>query len=201
MLAKTLLPLLGLLSLSAAAPFGQEKGVSHLNTFSKRSDFAEWGAGANWQITDAGNVFATFDNGVHFVLQNDGNFVVYDGNGKAVWNSKTPYYSCSPDSNGNPGNCVLAFQGDGNFVLYVNGQPKWSTNTGGKGATLLLQDTKPYIVVYNNAGNYAYTSGGAPHVPDPREPGGAAGAGGGGLGTLCREVECVVVHLPERSVV
>ena len=130
-----------------------------------------------------------------FALQNDGNFVVYDKNGKALWASHTTGYTCNGDPNGN---CLLTFQGDGNFVLYVNGQPKWDTKSAGKGVSLLLQDTKPYIAVYNAAGNYVYTSGGAPRVPDPRDPGGAegggGGGGGGGLGTLCSTGKCVIVY-------
>lgn len=57
MLPKTILRSLALFGLAAAAPLD------------KRSDFAEWAVGANWQIRDAGSFFATFDNGVKFALQ------------------------------------------------------------------------------------------------------------------------------------
>ncbi|MFT3776245.1 MAG: hypothetical protein QM820_63685 [Minicystis sp.] len=54
------------------------------------------------------------------VVQNDGNFVVYDGGGTPVWASNT---------NGNPG-AFLALQDDENLVLYAaHGPAIWSSDT------------------------------------------------------------------------
>ena len=192
--------LFSLFTSTLAAPRLQTSSGAHLPgpLLVKRDDFAEWGVGADWNIRDAGNFFATFDNGVKFALQNDGNFVIYDANSKVLWASNTAGHSCSSGSNGN---CLLTFQGDGNFVLYVNNSPVWSTKTQNKGVSLLLQDTKPYISVYNAAVNYVYSSGGRPPVPDEREPGGAAGGGGGGLGTLCkvRFLSCLVFSAHRKA--
>ena len=190
MLLEKILYILPLLGLGITIPLEQSSSTTHLNKLARRSDFAEWGVGADWQIRNAGSFFAAFDNGVKFALQNDGNFVIYDQNSKALWSSHTSGHTCSSGDNGN---CLLTFQGDGNFVLYVNGKPKWDTKTANKGATLLLQDTPPYIVVYGTNGGPVFHTGGSPRVPDPKEPGGAPGAGGG-LSTLCKEAPCVVVY-------
>ena len=51
------------------------------------------------------------------VMQNDGNFVVYDARNVAIWSSGTA---------GNPG-ARLAIQDDGNLVVYrADGQPLWA---------------------------------------------------------------------------
>ena len=52
-------------------------------------------------------------------MQGDGNLVVYDENGVPRWASNTA---------GRPGS-VAAFQGDGNLMVYQNGQPLWASNT------------------------------------------------------------------------
>jgi len=53
------------------------------------------------------------------IMQNDGNLVLYTYAGKAVWSSKT---------NGNPG-AVLRVQNDGNVVIYLGRKAIWSTGT------------------------------------------------------------------------
>jgi hypothetical protein len=62
-----------------------------------------------------------FGNGNTAIMQEDGNFVLYDQTNNPVWASGT---------SGNPG-AVLAVQDDGNVVVYLNGNPLWATNTGG----------------------------------------------------------------------
>ena len=62
-----------------------------------------------------------FGNGNTAIMQDDGNFVLYDQNNQPVWASGT---------SGNPG-AHLAVQDDGNVVVYLNGNPLWATNTGG----------------------------------------------------------------------
>jgi hypothetical protein len=67
--------------------------------------------------------------GDHAVIQADGNLVVYDSDGKAVWSSNT---SSTGDPGGDPdaggahripsdANAVLAIQDDGNIVIYTDG--------------------------------------------------------------------------------
>ena len=56
-------------------------------------------------------------------MQGDGNFVLYDIHGAALWDSHTE---------GNPG-AFLAEQDDGNLVVYAaNGTPLWDTGTNGR---------------------------------------------------------------------
>ncbi|MGH7193513.1 MAG: hypothetical protein ACREJM_08270, partial [Candidatus Saccharimonadales bacterium] len=59
----------------------------------------------------------------NLVMQSDGNLVLYGTNGKAIWNSGTPGHGAS----------TLDLQGDGNVVIYgSNGRPSWSTGTNGR---------------------------------------------------------------------
>ncbi|MGE3579595.1 MAG: matrixin family metalloprotease [Vicinamibacterales bacterium] len=59
---------------------------------------------------------ASADNG-QAIFQSDGNFVVYDGTGTAIWNTVT---------HGNPG-AFMVLQNDGNLVLYsAAGEPLWT---------------------------------------------------------------------------
>ena len=88
MLAKTILPLLGLLGLGLAVPLIEASGSSeaptnHLNKRGNGIKFAEWGVGANWQI-HAGPPFATFDSGNYLVFQGDGNLVMYSAGNTAL---------------------------------------------------------------------------------------------------------------------
>ncbi|WP_185113952.1 M57 family metalloprotease [Fulvivirga imtechensis] len=53
------------------------------------------------------------------IMQNDGNLVLYDNLNRARWASNT---------HGNPGAWLVA-QNDGNVVIYRNGSPVWATNT------------------------------------------------------------------------
>lgn len=59
---------------------------------------------------------ASAENG-QAIFQSDGNFVVYDGTGRAIWNTVT---------HGNPG-AFMVLQNDGNLVLYsAAGAPLWT---------------------------------------------------------------------------
>lgn len=76
-------------------------------------------------------------------MQTDGNFVVYDGGGRALWSTRT---------NGNPG-AWLVLQTDGNLVLYrADGRVLWSTRTNGKGGRVLIMQLDANLVLYNAAG-------------------------------------------------
>lgn len=78
------------------------------------------------------------------VHQGDGNIVVYDVNGGALWSSGTQGESTN----------ALVMQNDGNLVLYTaGGSPLWDASTDGHaGATLRVQDDGN-VVVYGAAGN------------------------------------------------
>lgn len=78
--------------------------------------------------------------GGHLTLQGDGNLVVYDSNGRALWASNTTGHQCSAAS------CSLTFQTDGNLVLRDGGAPYWNSATSGiAGAELKLSAAWPYL--------------------------------------------------------
>jgi hypothetical protein len=55
-------------------------------------------------------------------MQGDGNFVVYNSAGSALWSSRTSQY---------PG-AYLRMQDDCNLVVYdAGGIPRWASNTAG----------------------------------------------------------------------
>ncbi len=54
-----------------------------------------------------------------FVMQGDGNLVLYAPGGRPLWSSGT---------HGRPG-AWLAVQDDGNVVVYLGTRPLWATNT------------------------------------------------------------------------
>ncbi|OEJ97426.1 hypothetical protein J116_026200 [Streptomyces thermolilacinus SPC6] len=69
---------------------------------------------AAWQAPGA------WPNGDCAVFQQDGNFVLYDAKGKALWASNTWQRGHT-----------LAVQDDGNVVVYnQSNNPLWATNTG-----------------------------------------------------------------------
>ena len=77
-----------------------------------------------------------------FVVQGDGNVVVY-GNGRALWWTGT---------DGHPG-ATLNVQGDGNVVVYDRGgQVLWATGTVGGGAGKLVVQDDGNLVLYNSLG-------------------------------------------------
>ncbi|MEU9476159.1 hypothetical protein AB0D93_10520, partial [Streptomyces sp. NPDC048191] len=66
--------------------------------------------------------------GAYAVMQQDGNFVIYDANNRFLWNTNT---AGTPDNAG----AWAVLQDDGNFVIYrsyggpTRGQAIWSSNT------------------------------------------------------------------------
>lgn len=64
--------------------------------------------------------------GYSVLLQQDGNFVMYDGNGTAIWATQSNYEAQEP---------FIAIQDDGNVCMYDDGQGGrdgncfWATNT------------------------------------------------------------------------
>ena len=68
-------------------------------------------------------------NRIKLSLTTAGDAVLTDENGKVTWSA------------GKTGGTMLAFQGDGNLVLYQGGTVLWATETAGhEGAQLVLQD-------------------------------------------------------------
>ncbi|MCJ1688559.1 hypothetical protein [Rathayibacter sp. VKM Ac-2927] len=83
---------------------------------------------------------------VRFVLQTDGNAVVYGG-GVATWSSGTQGLGER-----------LIMQADGNVVIYdATGRPVWFTGTNDPGSTLRVQDDDN-LVVYRATGTPAWAS-------------------------------------------
>lgn len=81
------------------------------------------------------------------VLQYDGNLVIYNSSGRALWASHT-----------NVGPTTAVMQADGNFVIYNddNGRAVWATKTNGAPGYLCFQNDGN-LVVY--AGSYGYCTG------------------------------------------
>jgi hypothetical protein len=81
-------------------------------------------------------------------MQNDGNFVLYNGEG-AIWASNTH----------NRGH-HFRFQADGNLVVYTGAnQAVWSPNIHGKGATRLVLQNDGNLVAYDRNGRAIWDSG------------------------------------------
>lgn len=79
-----------------------------------------------------------------FVLQSDGNFVVYNSENIPTWNSNT--------CNKGYGDKYLVLQDDGNLVIYdANHMPTWASNTCNKG-------NGNYMLTLQDSGNLVLTS-------------------------------------------
>jgi len=79
----------------------------------------------------------------HFVMQRDGNLVVYTSEGRVLWESRT---------DGNPG-AGAVMQRDGNFVIYsTTGRALWETGTDGHAGAWLEVQVDANVVVYDSAG-------------------------------------------------
>ncbi|MEM6303734.1 MAG: hypothetical protein AAF744_03385 [Pseudomonadota bacterium] len=96
--------------------------------------------GQSWR-TPSGYVFA---------FQNEHNLVLYSPQGTPLW--ATDCHRLKPD--------MLAFQGDGNVVLYASGRAIWATNTNGRaqgGAFGILNDGN--LAVIDRNGRALWQSG------------------------------------------
>jgi hypothetical protein len=70
----------------------------------------------------------------------DGNLVLYDRSGKALW------------STGARGaGAYVAMQGDGNLVIYLSGVAKWASNTAGHGGAYFSDQDDANQVIYQGA--------------------------------------------------
>ncbi|EAW35999.1 S8 family serine peptidase [Lyngbya sp. PCC 8106] len=79
--------------------------------------------------------------GYKFKFQTDGNLVLYDRKGKAIWATGT--HGTNADR--------FSVQTDGNVVLYDRGKPVWATDTAGnKGAYFSIQGDGNLVVYSSN---------------------------------------------------
>lgn len=84
-----------------------------------------------------------------FVMQGDGNAVVYGPSG-ARWATGTGYL----------GAAFIAMQGDGNLVVYsASGAAAWASGTGGVSGPQLLMQDDGNLVMYGGDGSPAWVNG------------------------------------------
>jgi hypothetical protein len=84
------------------------------------------------------------ENGLYeFIMQTDGNLVLYNTENVALWNSGT---------NGKPVTmCIM--QGDGNLVLYQSGPTAdWASNTDGHPGSYLTVEDDGHVTIYDPNG-------------------------------------------------
>ena len=83
------------------------------------------------------------------VMQSDGNLVLYDGAGKALWSTRTYHH---------PG-AYATMQTDGNLVVYGPGNHVlWSSATNGHAGSQVRLQTDGNLVVYGPGGNALWSS-------------------------------------------
>jgi predicted esterase len=83
------------------------------------------------------------------IYQGDGNLVLYDSSGKALWASNT--------AGGPVGVCIM--QGDGNLVIYAHGgKPVWSTNTWQYPGSHLIVQNDGNVVIYRPDGTKVWAT-------------------------------------------
>jgi len=103
---------------------------------------------ADQQITSS-------DGGSRFVMQGDGNAVVYDASGRPTFSTETAGVGSR-----------IEMQSDGNLVVYTDsGRPVWQSGTAGSyGASLVMQNDGN-LVVYRTDGSAAWSSFGQAAPP------------------------------------
>ena len=111
------------------------------------------------------SVYAIGPEDYRLTMQTDGNLVLYNGAGTALWDSHTDHH---------PG-AYAAMQGDGNLVVYSAGKALWSSATNGHPGAYLKMQGDGNLVIYLGSKalwettTYGKASGGsvAPAVPPP----------------------------------
>ena len=101
------------------------------------------------QMLYAGQSIKSQNGKFTFVMQGDGNLVLYRAEGRALWASGTNGKRVA----------VCAMQGDGNLVLYEAGpHADWASNTNGNpGSKLVVQDDGN-VVIYRANGTAAWAT-------------------------------------------
>jgi len=111
-------------------------------------------------------------------LQDDGDLVLSDATGQAIWQTSTSravaaYNNVgdhlSPDQRLNIGDYLrssdwryfLVMQSDGNLVLYTAGrtQPLWASKTNGKGGSITAMQADGSLVIYSAQNEVVWSSG------------------------------------------
>ncbi len=124
--------------------------------------------GVNFNI---GNRMDSTNGQYHFYLQGDGNLVLRNAAGKAIWASAT---------NGK-GGVRFVLQGDGNLVLYTSARkPVWASGTVGSGASYLIVQSDGNLVMYTASGKAVWSTG----TSDGTATGGGSSGGGTQTGVL-----------------
>jgi len=154
------------------------KAVWNTVTFGRPPDRLEMGTDGNLVIyfkdgsTWATNTFG--HNGSTLKLQTDGNLVLYDAGNTPIWNTVTfqnPDHLSYVNTSLRTGVMFqgqqletadrryrLAFQPDGNLVLYSTNQALWSANTHGTGAKRVALQDDGNLVVYAGNGHAVWNS-------------------------------------------
>jgi len=101
---------------------------------------------ANTTLT-SGRCLRSANGRYNFVMQSDGNAVVYDG-AQAIWATYA-----------GGANRRLVFQSDGNLVVYAGNQIVWQTTTGGQAGVRLIMQDDGNLVVYTSANKAVWATG------------------------------------------
>ncbi|NVJ59386.1 MAG: metallophosphoesterase [Gammaproteobacteria bacterium] len=99
----------------------------------------------------AGNSIISNNGEYRLVMQQDGNLVIYNQQGQAIWSSNTV----------GSGADRLVYQSDGNLVIYAGNQAVWSSGTGGVNSTRLVIKNDGTLVM-RNGDNEVWSSSGTP---------------------------------------
>lgn len=88
------------------------------------------------QKLDRGQWLQSSDGRYRLIMQGDGNLVLYNAGGRAIWAT-------------NRSGVFAIVQGDGNLVEYASGGPVWASNTVGTGANRLVVQNDGNLVLYS----------------------------------------------------
>jgi len=100
------------------------------------------------QVLYAGQSIVSTNGAYRFTMQGDGNAVVYNGSGTALWHSYTYGYNGT----------AFAMQGDGNAVMYYSGRAIKASNTAGRNGAWMIMQTDGNLVLYAASGQALWNS-------------------------------------------
>jgi hypothetical protein len=100
-------------------------------------------------------LFAT-NHEYQLAMQSDGNLVLYNNFGRAIWASNTA---------GNPGAYLAMQASDGNLVIYgASGTPLWASGTAGNPGDALQVQADGNLVIYNSSGQAIWNADSSDHT-------------------------------------